>query len=478
MKRYIFVAAAVALCLWQCTTAEVQPLQYAAPVAEFPSDVPETISLSVGDSYTFSVNFTEGEKLTKEWRVNGLLEASTDKLTYTFNEPGTFTVSFKAYNGSGSIEHSYTVTVDDKLEIHLSVGDSTAINRVEESRLQLYAIVDKGQNVTHSWKIDGEEKCTEAYFDTYLPKNVSVDGDVHRIDYVGTNAAGSIAKTFTVKAENRPLQIDFQEHYKRAFTFTVNISADIQYGGAGASHRWYIGDDLVSESDEITYILPSLGTYYVKYKGLNAKGEIVEKEWTIVYDEYLADFNDGKFSEMFQIHNSNASYLKTESLSVVDSPYKNDGHGKVLCWHVDSKNKTRGGFLFRKEYFDNHGIDLSQFKGIKLTGRLDSDEGELSATARRTICLAFESDYSNEYKTLSTIKKGDADAGLDDPDNPGKTFEPWGYICKPKWINFQYNMSFSGDGTIKVYPACTWNKTTVVSGNYAYVYIDDIILFK
>ncbi len=470
MKRYIFLAAAAALCLWQCTVAEVQPLQYAAPVAEFPTDVPATIPLSVGDSYTFSVNFTSGEKLTKEWRVNGLLESSTDKLTYTFNEPGTFTVSFKAYNGSGSVEQSYTVTVDDKLVIRLSVGDSTIINRMEESRLQLYAIVDKGQNVTHSWKVDGVEKGNEAYFDTYLPKNVSVEGDEHKIDYVGTNAAGTVSKSFTVKAGNRPLQIDFLEHHKRAFTFTVDITADIQYGGAGAQHKWYLGDQLVSETNEISYLLPSFGTYYVKYNGVNAKGETVEKEWTIVYDEYLADFNDGEFSDMFQLHNANTTYLKKESLSVIDSPYEGDKHGKVLKWFNNSDNKTRGGILLLSDYFTKCGIDLKQFKGIKFEGRLFADK--LSDTGRRSPCVAYQTDYTNEYTTskLESIRLGTGDSGLPD-------FTPWNYVYKGGWSLLTYSVDFSQEGTLKIYPTCTVNNTTVVKGYYAQVYIDNVVLF-
>ncbi len=475
MKHYIIAALAAVLCFWQCTVEEDQPIVYDAPVAEFPAEIPSEISLNVGESYTFSVNFSEGEKLTKEWRVNDHLESSSDRLTYTFNEPGTFTVSFKAYNGTGSVSRSYTVVVGDKLVMHLSVGDSTVVSRLEESYLQLYAIVEHGEDVTYSWSVDGVKKCDKAYFDNfYIPKGAKT----YKITFEGSNAVGNVSKTFEMEVEERPLSISFDCNSHRAFTYSVDISAEILYGGKGASHRWFVNGDLKSEDDKFNYSFPVLGAYKVDYVCVNSKGECIEKSWSFDYDEYLADFEYGNYDDLIQIHNSNANYLKSESLSIVDSPYGNDGHGKVLCWHIDSKNKTRGGFILSKDYFTKHGIDISQFKGIKLSGRLAADEKNLSATARRAICLAFESGYSNEYKSLPTIKTGKGDAGLDDPENPGTTFTPWCYVCKPKWINLQYDMDFSGDGTIKIYPACTWNKTTVVSGNYAYVYIDDIILVK
>ncbi len=471
MKRYIFAAAVAAVCLCQCKVVEDEPLVYDAPVAEFPSDVPQTISLSVGDSYTFSVSFTVGESLTKEWRVNGLLESSTDKLTYQFNEPGEFKVTFKAYNGSGSIEHSYTVNVADKLEMCLSVGDSTVVSRMEESYLQLYAIVKHGEDVKHSWSLDGVEMSTEAYFEAYIPKNVSVSGDEHIVTYTGTNAAGSWTRSFTVKADNRPLQVKFDEHHIRKFTFTVDIDAEVLYGGEGVQHKWYVDDVLISEDSEVNYPLPKLGTYSVKYSGVNAKGETFENEWEIVYDEYLADFNDGEFSDMFKIHNSNSTYLKKESLSVIDSPYEGDNHGKVLRWFNNSDNKTRGGILLLSDYFTKCGIDLSQFKGIKFEGRLDGDN--ISATGGRSPAVAYQTDYSGEYTTskLKSIRLGKSETGgLEDRTQ-------WDYIYKGGWNRLTFEVDFSEEGTLKIYPTCTINKTTTVKGYYAKVYIDNIVLF-
>lgn len=94
----------------------------------------------------------------------------------------------------------------------------------------------------------------------------------------------------------------------------------------------------------------------------------------------------------------------------------------------------------------------------------------MSATGVRSPCVAYQTDYSTEYESVSTIRLGTGDAGIE------RT--PWNYICKPLWVNLTYKVDFSGEGMLKIYPTCTVNKTTVVSGYFAIVYIDDIVFFK
>lgn len=471
MKRsYIIISAlAASLCLWQCSFEEAQPLSLAAPEINFITQ-DEVISAKVGEQVTIKTEAVSGDRLTKNWYVDGVLTCATDNFTYVFETPGTYTVKYVVFNGAGTAEKSYTVNVADVLEMHLSVGDSTVITRKELTTLRLYAIVDRGSDVTHSWTVDGEKVCDEAYFTTfYLPKaNVT-----HTVVYKGTNSAGEFSKTFNVDVDEQTLQIDFSDHSKRAFTYTLNLTAEILYGGTGAHHEWYVGGELVSEEADLSYKLPELGTYSVDYVCVNGKGEKVEKNFSIVYDEYLADFNDwDDFSDLFQLHNAKADYLAKESLSIVDSPYEGDRHGKVLKWYNNSNNKTRGGIILRNEYFAENGIDLSQFKGIRFSGRLDGGESsEMSETARRSPCVAYQTDYSTEYKAVSTIKLGTGDAGFAE-------YTPWNYVSKPYWSCLTYSVDFSGEGMLKIYPTCTVNKTTVVSGYYAIVYIDDIVLYR
>lgn len=459
-------AAAAALCLWQCSFEEAQPLSLAAPEVRFITG-DDVITATVGDPVTIETETLSGDRLTKGWYVGDVLVATTDTFTYTFDSPGTYTVKYVVFNGAGSQGKTYTVNVSDVLKMHLSVGDSTEISRKELTTLKLYAIVDRGSDVTYSWSVDGEKKSDKAYFDNfYLPEaNVT-----HKITFEGRNAVGTFTKTFDLDVDEQTLSVDFIDQSKRAFTYTLNLSANILFGGKGAVHKWYVGGELVSEKSELSYKFPELGVYNVDYVCTNEKGEKVEKSWTFDYDEYLADFNYGDFSDIYQIHNAKAAYLKKESLAVVKSPYDGDRHGKVLCWHIDgNKIKTRGGFILRNEYFAENGIDLSQFKGIRFSGRLESTTGK---DGRRCPCVAYQTDYSSEYKSVETIRLGVGDGGID-ADNI------WNYICKSIWVTLKYDVDFSAEGTLKVYPTC-WSsndRTAVVNSYSDYVYIDDIVLY-
>ncbi len=482
MKRlYIIMAsaAAAALCLWQCSFKEDEPLSFTAPQVNFITE-DEVISAKVGEPVTIKTKTVSGDHLTKSWYVDGVLTCASDNFTYTFETPGTYTVKYVVFNGAGSEEKEYTVNVSDVLEMHLSVGDSTAITRKELTTLQLYAIVDKGSEVTHSWTVDGEKVCDGAYFGSYYLSNPNVK---HTVVYKGKNSVGEFTQTIEVSVVEQPLEISFQnnsvvlpyyEYNGSELRFTIDktayrikFEANVLHGGTGAVHKWYVDGKLAAENEKLNQLVEQTGTYTVDYVCTNARGEKVEKSWDIVYDGNA----EADPADLFQLHNANASYLAKESLAVVDSPYDGDGHGKVLKWHNDSNNKTRGGIILRNEYFAENGIDISQFKGIKFSGRLAGGEGStLSETAARSPCVAYQEDYSKEYSSVSTIKMGTGDAGIE------RT--PWNYICKPIWVGLTYSVDFSGEGMLKIYPVCTVNKTTVVSGYFAIVYIDDIVLFK
>ena len=477
MKRpYIIIPAlaAASLCLWQCAFEEAKPLSLETPQVNFITG-DEVISAKVGEQVTIKTETVSGDRLTKSWYVDGVLTGASDNFTYTFDVPGTYIVKYVVFNGAGSEEKTYTVNVSDVLEMHLSVGDSTVISRKELTTLQLYAIVDKGSGVSHSWTVDGEKVCDKAYFTYYLPK-ANVD---YSIEYAGHNAVGTFTKTFTVSVEEPRLEVDFQDNSGMYPDYTydgselrlsmdaayfIKLEATINHGADGAAHKWRVDGETVSETDRLNYRVPKAGTYAVDYVCVNAKGEKVEKSWSIKSSE---DFDGRNYSKLFLIHNADASLLANESLTVIDSPYDGDGHGKVLKWHNNSNNKTRGGVILRNEYFAENGIDLSQFKGVRFSGRLD---GTMSETGVRSPCVAYQTDYSTEYESVSTIRLGTGDAGIE------RT--PWNYICKPLWVCLTYRVDFSREGMLKIYPVCTVNKTTWVTGYFAVVYIDDIVFIK
>ncbi len=469
MKHYIIAALAAVLCFWQCTVEEDQPIVYDAPVAEFPAEIPSEISLNVGESYTFSVNFSEGEKLTKEWRVNDHLESSSDRLTYTFNEPGTFTVSFKAYNGTGSVSRSYTVVVGDKLVMHLSVGDSTVVSRLEESYLQLYAIVEHGEEVEHSWSVDGEKMSDKAYFNTFfLGKNPAVGSQSYTVEYKGTNPTGAVyTKAFTVKVKDRPLTVKFSDDSKSIFgrIYPVpELSVEVLFGASGVVHKWYVDDELVCEGDTFKHMFKKGGDYTVKYLGTNAASDTAERSWTfsISPEALLADFEDGTavsgnlYGDIFQLYDPTSNTLSKEKLSVVDNPVPGS-EGKALRYYINTNTGANGGFIVLAEGLKARGLDLSEFDGISFKACFRNTK---TAKTSNYVCIVYSDDMT--AKTADKQHNNAEEALKADP------FE---------WKTLEYDVDFSQEGTLQIYAINTSKKGKTAS-RYSEVFFDDITLYQ
>lgn len=356
MKRYIIAAAASLLLMWQCSL-DVEPLKHTAPVVEF-ATAEENISAQVGTPLTFTAEVKSGDRLTKGWYIDGVLESSSDRLTYTFSAPGVYTVTYKATNGAGTAEKSYTVTVSDIFKMHLSVGDSTEIVRVELSTLKLYAIVDNGSDVEHSWSVDGVKMGDKAFFGTYYIANT----DSHEISYEGHNAAGNFSKTFTLKVDERPLTVSFSETastLSRKKGDVLTITATIDFGGTGAAHKWYVDGVLAGETATLAYTLAEAGTYNVSYQCVNAKGEKVEKSWSVnvaARDEAIfEDFESGSYT-----------CFKQGTLSVVDNPYQNsvNSSSKVLKVEAPGTGSTSGYFTMIFTELAKKIPDYLEYKGL------------------------------------------------------------------------------------------------------------------
>ena len=363
MKRNIMTVMAAAVVLCQCAP-DVKPLHHTAPVVKFASDA-ESMTAKVGTPVTFKAEIVSGDRLTKGWYVDEVLESSTDEFTYTFMTPGTYEVKFKASNGAGASEKSWSVSVSDVLEMHLSVGDSAAVTRMEQSTLMLYAIVDKGSDVEHSWSVDGEKMSDKAFFGTYFLE----DTKSHEVSYEGHNAAGSFSKTFTVNVDERPLTIQFSSEaatLSSKIGATLNITAKILFGGTGASHKWYVGDKLVSETSELSYKLAEAGILAVRYECVNAKGEKVERSWTVnvaAREEVIfEDFENGSYT-----------CFKQGTLSVVANPHPSglNTSSKVLKAEAPGSGSTSGYFTMINSELSAKGIDLKQYKGLKVLVWMD-----------------------------------------------------------------------------------------------------------
>lgn len=363
MKTRIISLVTAVLVLWQCSP-EVSPLHHTAPVVNFPLEA-QNITSKVGEPVSFKANVVSGDRLSKAWYVDGVLESSDEEFTYTFFKPGEYEVSFKVSNGAGTVEKSYSVSVSDVLEMHLSVEDSTVVTRVEQSFLKLYAIVDKGSDVVHSWSVDGEKLSDKAFFGTFFLK----DTQSHEISYTGSNGAGSFSKKFTVNVNERPLTIQFSEEaatLSSKIGATLTLTAKVLFGGTGVVHKWYIDSKLVSESTTMSYKFTAAGTVVLRYEGKNAKGEIVERSWTVnvaARDEAIfEDFENGAYT-----------CFKQGTLSVVDNPHPSglNKSSKVLKVSAPGTGGTSGYFTMINSEIAKKGIDITKYRGLKVLVWMD-----------------------------------------------------------------------------------------------------------
>ncbi len=342
----------------------VEPLHHTAPQVSFPVEDP-TMRVTVGEEVEFQARIEAGDRLTCSWYVDGTLEASTPTFTYVFHKPGTFKVRFEARNGAGSVSREYEVTASDVLEMHLSVGDSTRIERLQMDNLRVMAIVTAGSDVRHEWSVDGEKLSDKAYFDTF----VLAQAKVYKVAYRGENGAGSFSKEFDVQVMERPLEVEFSntdESISCKQGETVSITATVTFGATGVRHQWTVDGEVVSTDAVFSHTFWGDGPFTIGYYGENAKGETVTRQWTV---NILAS---GLLLDDFEGYTALTSWWRTgendPGITVEDNPNPSgiNTSAKVMRDKVNGTGSTSGYFtLETSKILEGRGIDVSKCTGIR-----------------------------------------------------------------------------------------------------------------
>ena len=383
MKRTMNILAGIALsAMFAACEAEVSPLEFTAPEVSFP-DGSETISATVGVPVEFNAEIQAGDRLVCSWYVDDVQEASSASFTYTFDEPGTYTVRFEARNGAGVVEHTYTVNVTDVLVMTTSVGDSTVIERYQNTTLKVMAIVAEGSDVTHSWSVDGVPQSTEAYFDTF----VLAEARTYTVSYVGTNAVGRYEKSFDVNVLDAPLEVVFSPASGTAISVntgeTVQIAATVVAGETGIEHSWSIDDSPVSTDATFSHVFDEAGQFTVTYSGTNAKDETASGTWTVTVTQPGFLFDD--FETVGSTGSEPGSWWvngNDPGITIVDNPFQSgiNTSETVMRNYVNGTGSTSGYFTLKLEVLNNELV-------------LDGNDGVANYTG-----LRFKMNFgTNEY---------------------------------------------------------------------------------
>lgn len=367
MTRHAYIFFLVSLLAVSCGR-EVLPIVQEAPQVHF-SREESTLTAVVGEKVTLSATLVAGDKVTIGWYVDGVLESSSSVFEYVFDVRGDHAVRFVARNGTAEVSRDYTVTVSDIFRVHLSVGDSLIVSRVQTQVLKVLAVVDYGSDVTHEWKVDGVVESTEAFFNTYT----LMEARDYAISYRGENPVGSFERAFTVRVNEAPLTVRFSITDPVITTVSgseFTLTATAVYGEAGFQSKWLLvgqgeaaSDLVIGTNHTLDYNFPKPGEFTLRYEGVNAKDETVTRDWLVKVSAsgHLADdFEDG---------------LKTwwvnknePGISVVSNPFKVglNVSDNVLTDSVAGTNSTSGFFnLTLSAIADAAGIDITHCNGVR-----------------------------------------------------------------------------------------------------------------
>lgn len=366
---FVLICAAA---LQACTAEEAQPVSYKAPEVEFtmPSDA---ISAVVGQSVNFSARVVSGDKVSSAWYIDNVLVSGAQSFDYVFDEPGVYAVRFEARNGGGKVEHRYTVTVTDLLEIKLSVGDSTEVHRLEYGYLQVAAIVEHGAGVVHEWSVDGVVKGREAFFGSFFMPSAGS----YTVDYKGYNEIGTYLKSFTVVADARPLQVGFSiddEIIAMLAGRTLTITATPQFGGEGLTQTWYLDDEPAGTEAVFSHYFVSGGDFTLRYEGVNAKGETVTCSWMIAVTStgrLFDDFEADTIGPWFKLGENQPGIER------VKNPDKTGINDSDWCLRdmVYGSGGTSGYFTLQcPKMLSEAGFDVSEYTGIRFMAYIGNNQ--------------------------------------------------------------------------------------------------------
>ena len=205
-------------------TVEGSPLK-----VEF-SNEEETVSCLPGEEVLITATVVAGDKeVVHEWKVGDEVVSTTAEFKRTFDEAGTFTVSYRGVNGKGEEKtSSWTVGVEEKpLEIEFSKADGSTLRSAAGDEVVITATVKGGATgLVHAWKVGGDAVSAAAEF-----RHTFDAAGTYAVTYEGVNAKGEKKNaSWTVEVSEDAVGYMFEN-----FETLSSLSADyIKEANAGS----------------------------------------------------------------------------------------------------------------------------------------------------------------------------------------------------------------------------------------------------
>lgn len=334
--KYSIALLSVLLLSFSCAKSGEEQPKAEAPVVSYEIE-DDTINIMVGESVSFAATVDSPVEYSCGWYLDGKKISRISKVTHTFEQIGTFKVSFKVENEAGSAEKVYTVNVaGEPLEVTYSVTEELIKVNVTETVAVSVTVTGGDKGTKHSWTLDGEIVSETASFE----KNIAVPG-TYSLVYHGVNDDHMTAsKSWTIEVSDLPLSVDFSVeegdvtvYVGRDYTFTATPKAGLN----GFAQKWAVDGVQKSEGNSLTVNFDAEGTHTVSYVATNSSEDKIEASWTVKVEQYVAstilfaDFeNDAEGSSSFFIGNTANN---VHVMQVVPNPHKTsvNSSDKVLA---------------------------------------------------------------------------------------------------------------------------------------------------
>lgn len=225
-----------------------------------------------------------------------------------------------------------------------------------DDAVRFEAVVASPGPLSCRWYVDETLAASTASM-TYVFRAVGT----YAVRFEASNAAGKADKSYTVKVEGTPMEVEFSNEEPEISCLPgeeVLISAKVVAGDKQVVHEWKVGDDVVSQTADFKYVFAEMGVFTIAYRGVNADDISVNRTWTVTVDELPLEIG---FS------NTDATIPCVQGSEVtITAAVENGGTGLVHEWKVgDEVVSSTAEF---RHTFDAAGTFTIAYKGVNGKG--------------------------------------------------------------------------------------------------------------
>lgn len=150
-----------------------------------------------------------------------------------------------------------------------------------DSTVMFEAAIVEGLDVKAAWYVD-DEKVSNL---PSLAWTFSVLGTV-TVHFEASNSLGSVSKTYSVKVNGIPLEVEFSEPGSELSAIVgtpLEVTAIVTGGDKGTVHSWTLDAETVGAEASFSYNFSEeeVGTHTLVYNGINTDGLSATKTWTV-----------------------------------------------------------------------------------------------------------------------------------------------------------------------------------------------------